>query len=60
MLVMPRRRIWSVFAKKRGLTRRNGPPVHAERVNNVFAADARNRLRFCRGCGRDYDPFAVA
>ncbi len=37
-------RIWSVFAKKRGLTRRAGPPVHDDLVRKVFTADAPNRL----------------
>jgi putative transposase len=35
-------RIWSVFAKKRGLTRRAGPPVHDDLVHKVFTADAPN------------------
>jgi transposase InsO family protein len=33
-----------VFAKKRGLTRRAGPPVHDDLVNKVFTADGPNRL----------------
>jgi transposase InsO family protein len=37
-------RIWSVFAKKKGLTRRAGPPVHDDLVRKVFTADAANRL----------------
>ena len=37
-------RIWSVFAKTRGLTRRAGPPVHDDLVRKVFTADAPNRL----------------
>lgn len=37
-------RIWSVFAKKRGLTRRAGPPVHDDLVNKAFTSDAPNRL----------------
>ncbi|WP_240948426.1 IS3 family transposase, partial [Planosporangium mesophilum] len=37
-------RIWSVFAKKRGLTRRAGPPVHDDLVRKVFTADGPNRL----------------
>jgi transposase InsO family protein len=37
-------RIFSVFAKKKGLTRRAGPPVHDDLVRKVFAADAPNRL----------------
>jgi len=31
-------RIWSVFAKKRGLGRKAGPPVHDDLVNRQFAA----------------------
>ena len=31
-------RIWSVFAKKRGLTRKAGPPVHDDRLKRVFIA----------------------
>lgn len=30
--------IWSVFAKKRGLTRKSGPPVHDDRLKRVFIA----------------------
>jgi putative transposase len=37
-------KIWSVFAKKRGLTRRAGPPVHDDLVNKVFSADAPNTV----------------
>jgi transposase InsO family protein len=37
-------RIWSVFAKKRGLTRRAGPPVHDDLVRKVFTADAPNAV----------------
>ncbi|WP_130334711.1 IS3 family transposase [Micromonospora kangleipakensis] len=37
-------RIWSVFAKRRGLTRRAGPPVHDDLVQRRFAADAPNRV----------------
>lgn len=37
-------RIWSVFAKKKGLTRRAGPPVPDDLVRKVFTADAPNRL----------------
>jgi putative transposase len=37
-------RIWSVFAKKKGLTRRAGPPVHDDHVKKAFTADAANRL----------------
>jgi putative transposase len=34
--------IWSVFAKKRGLTRKAGPPVHDDLVDREFTAQARN------------------
>ena len=34
--------IWSVFAKKRGLSRRAGPPVHDDLVDRDFTADAAN------------------
>jgi transposase InsO family protein len=37
-------RIWSVFAKKKGLTRRAGPPVHDDHVRKVFTADAPNQI----------------
>ncbi|MEU4819926.1 IS3 family transposase [Micromonospora aurantiaca] len=37
-------RIWSVFAKRKGLTRRAGPPVHDDLVQRRFTADAPNRL----------------
>ena len=37
-------RIWSVFAKKKGLSRRAGPPVHDDLVRKVFTADAPNQL----------------
>lgn len=37
-------RIWSVFAKKRGLTRKSGPPVHDDLVQRNFTADSPNRL----------------
>jgi putative transposase len=33
-----------VFAKKKGLTRRAGPPVHDDLVRKVFTADGPNRL----------------
>lgn len=33
-------RIWSVFAKKRGLTRKAGPPVHDDHVHRDFTATA--------------------
>jgi putative transposase len=35
-------RIWSVFAKKRGLSRQAGPPVHDDLVKRQFSADAAN------------------
>jgi putative transposase len=34
--------IWSVFAKKRGLSRKAGPPVHDDLVNRKFTASAPN------------------
>lgn len=37
-------RIWSVFAKKRGLSRRAGPPVHDDVVARDFTATAPNSL----------------
>ncbi|MFJ6199087.1 IS3 family transposase [Micromonospora sp. NPDC092111] len=37
-------RIWSVFAKRKGLTRRAGPPVHDDLVQRRFTADIPNRL----------------
>ena len=37
-------RIWSVFAKKRGLTRRAGPPVHDDLVGRDFTATAPNTV----------------
>src|SRR5687768_15634161 len=37
-------RIWSVFAKKRGLTRKAGPPVHDDLVERRFSATAPNQL----------------
>ena len=36
--------IWSVFAKKRGLNRKAGPPVHDDLVDRDFTADGPNRL----------------
>jgi len=35
---------WSVFGKKRGGTKRPGPPVHDDLVQRVFTADAANQL----------------
>src|SRR3954469_2590234 len=37
-------RIWSVFAKKKGLTRRAGPPVHDDLVRRLFTAERPNQL----------------
>jgi putative transposase len=37
-------RIWSVFAKKRGLTRKVGPPVHDDLVQRRFAAAGRDEI----------------
>jgi putative transposase len=37
-------RIWSVFAKKRGLNRRSGPPVHDDLVRRRFTAARPDRL----------------
>ena len=37
-------RLWSVHAKKRGLTRKPGPPVHDDLVLRDFTAMAPNRL----------------
>ena len=34
--------IWSVFAKKRGLSRKAGPPVHDDLVDRDFTAEAAN------------------
>lgn len=36
--------IWSVFAKKRGLSRKPGPPVHDDLVNRQFTAETANRV----------------
>jgi transposase InsO family protein len=35
-------RIWSIHAKKRGLNRKAGPPVHDDLVKRVFTAPAPN------------------
>jgi len=35
-------RIWSVFAKKRGLARKAGPPVHDDLIDRDFTAEAPN------------------
>lgn len=37
-------RIWSVFAKKRGLSRKAGPPVHEDLVDRDFTATVPNEL----------------
>ncbi|WP_307090985.1 IS3 family transposase [Rhodococcus sp. SORGH_AS_0301] len=37
-------RIWSVFSKKRGLTRKAGPPVHDDLVDRRFSAAAADEL----------------
>lgn len=41
-------RIWSIFAKKRGLNRRSGPPVHDDLVQRQFSAHAPNQVRLAR------------
>jgi putative transposase len=37
-------RIWSVFAKRRGLHRRSGPPVHDDLVRRQFHAPAPDQV----------------
>ena len=37
-------RIWSIFAKKRGLNRKAGPPVHDDLVDRQFTAAAPNEV----------------
>ncbi len=37
-------RLWSAHARKRGLSRRPGPPVHDDLVERDFTADAPNEL----------------
>ncbi len=37
-------RIWSAFAKRKGLTRKAGPPVHDDLVQRRFAAARRDQL----------------
>ena len=37
-------RIWSIFAKKRGLNRRSGPPVHDDLVQRQFSAHVPNQV----------------
>jgi putative transposase len=56
--------LWSLHAKKRGLTRRAGPPVHDDLVLRRFRADRPNQLwltditehRTCRVRGAERDP----
>jgi transposase InsO family protein len=36
--------IWSVFTKKRGLSRKSGPPVHDDLVRRQFTAHAPDRV----------------
>jgi transposase InsO family protein len=38
-------RWWSVFGKRRGKTKKAGPPVHDDLVRRDFTADGPNRLR---------------
>jgi putative transposase len=42
--VCSEQQIWSVFAKKRGLNRKAGPPVHDDLVGRDFTADRPNQL----------------
>jgi putative transposase len=37
-------RIWSIFAKKRELNRRSGPPVHDDLVQRQFSAAGPNHV----------------
>lgn len=37
-------RIWSIFAKKRGLNRRSGPPVHDDLVQRQFSAQSADQV----------------
>jgi putative transposase len=37
-------RLWSVFAKKRGLKKKAGPPVHDDLVGRDFSAERRDQL----------------
>jgi transposase InsO family protein len=37
-------RIWSVFAKRRGLARKAGPPVHDDLVGRAFTAAGPDQL----------------
>ncbi len=37
-------RLWSLHSKKRGLTRKAGPPVHDDRVRRTFTAPDLDRL----------------
>ena len=36
--------LWSVFAKRRGLSRKAGPPVHDDLVDREFTAAAPNQV----------------
>ncbi|PWJ59167.1 transposase InsO family protein [Rathayibacter iranicus NCPPB 2253 = VKM Ac-1602] len=42
--ICSQQRIWSAFAKKRGLTRKAGPPVHDDLVKRAFTADHLDQL----------------
>lgn len=42
--ICSQQRIWSAFAKKRGLTRKAGPPVHDDLVKREFTADHLDQL----------------
>lgn len=42
--ICSQQRLWSSFAKKRGLTRKAGPPVHDDLVQRRFAASTLDRL----------------
>ena len=37
-------RIWSIFAKKRGLNHRSGPPVHDDLIDRLFSAAGANQV----------------
>ena len=39
-----KQQLWSVFAKRRGLTRKAGPPVHDDLVDREFTAPATNQV----------------
>jgi putative transposase len=42
--ICSQQRLWSLHAKKRGLTRKAGPPVHDDLVLRRFTADRVNQL----------------